>query len=138
MSSVTRDGRDWKYLGRCLRAARDGRPRSEIATAADVSEPTIKRYERGLINGEEVPDKLQRLANFYRWSPDSLDRILDEGPPARPQYVPPPLPPAAAEWFADAVKTNPSMTDAQKEELLGWITGRPGGPRKPRPAPPIG
>lgn len=138
MCHVTVDRRDWKYLGRCLRAARDGRPRSEIAAAAEVSEPTIKRYERGEVNGHEIPDKLQRLANYYRWSPDSLDRILDEGPPARPQYVPPPIPQAAVERLADAVKTAPELSDAEKEAVLGWITGRPGGTYARRPAHPNG
>lgn len=117
---TTADTRDWRYLGDCLRAARNGRPRHEVAALSGVSEPVIKRYERGEVTSSDPPDKLWQLANFYRWTPDSISRVL-KGPPELPTLMPPALPPHVQRLLIGEIEADEKLSDEEKCRFVAWL-----------------
>lgn len=114
-------GGDWHYLGRCLRASRNGRPRSLIHAESGVSEEMIKRYEAGDVNASAPPDKLWQLVNYYRWSPDSIDRVLG-GPPATPTIMPPPMPAAVRDRLLATLRDDATLDEEQRAMISTWLT----------------
>lgn len=104
---------DWRHLGDCLRAARDGRPLAQIAKASGVAARTIQQYEEGKARRRPT-DKMWRLMNFYRWTPDSARRVLGGGYPA----TIPPFTQAQAARFEQGVLDSPDLTDREKLEFL--------------------
>lgn len=78
---------NYEHLSSRLRAARGGRSRREIADATGVAENTITRYESGS-KFRGVPTKMRKLADFYRWSVDSIDACLRGEEPTVIPHVP--------------------------------------------------
>jgi transcriptional regulator with XRE-family HTH domain len=104
----------WAYLGQCLRAERGGRSREKIEELSGVSATMIQRYERGKVH-TDPPDKLWQLARFYRWTPDSISRVLAG---ELPKYLPPPdISEAARERIAKAIAEHPTLPEDEKREL---------------------
>lgn len=112
-------GRDWVHLGHCLRQERGGRSRREIEEKSGVSATQIQVYELGKVH-RDPPDKLWQLAKFYRWTPDSIPRVLAGG---LPTYLPDPKPipllaPETRERIAVAVMGDPFLDRESKRDLL--------------------
>lgn len=71
---------NWDNLSRWLVRARGGRTQAEVAEAAGVSIRAVQKYESG--RDFDRPGRvLRKLADHYRWTPDSIDRALDGGEP---------------------------------------------------------
>ncbi len=98
-------GPDWRNLGNCLAAARNGRSVPEIAAASGVSIMSIYAYESGRPYAKP-PAKMWRLVNFYRWTPDSLDVVLAGG---QPRLLPAATRAQAAAMMA-AVRADPRLS----------------------------
>lgn len=75
----------------------------------------IQRYERGKVHAEP-PDKLWQLARFYRWTPDSIGRVLQG---ELPKYLPPPeISEVARERIAKAIAEHPTLPEDEKRDLF--------------------
>lgn len=108
---------DWLHLADCLRASRNGRSVAAIAEATGISHATIEAYETGRTY-RRPPDKMWRLVNYYRWTPDSLRNVLAGG---YPTVLPPlpPMPPLGKHYrTAVAMVNNSGLPRAEKRLLL--------------------
>lgn len=107
---------DWRHLGNCLTAARNGRSVPEIAAAAGVSVMSIYAYESGRAYAKP-PAKMWRLVNYYRWTPDSLDAVLAGG---LPRVLPAATHEQAAVMMA-RVRADASLSHAAQDALCKVI-----------------
>lgn len=112
----------WRHLGNCLRYERKGRSRAEVAEATKISVGTIEDYENGRVY-RRPPDKMWRLANFYRWTPDSLHKVLrGENPTylagAGHKSSPPPPHDGIEEWIRDLIRNQQNLTTQEKTRKL--------------------
>jgi len=113
---------DWGHLGECLREARAGESREHIAKLAGVSRAQIQRYEEGRVHSV-IPDKLYKLAKYYRWAPGSVRKVLAGG---EPEYLPdlpsaPPLTPAMRADVQRMAEQHPTWTEQQKLDFVRWL-----------------
>lgn len=72
----------WKRVARAVRQGREqlGLTQAELASKAGVSEPTIRVLETARRTGYQRAT-LREIASALGWTPDSIDRILDDKPP---------------------------------------------------------
>lgn len=115
---------DWQHLGDCLRAERDARPRSEVARDSGISHATIEAYESGRVYNRP-PDKLWRLINYYRWTPDSLRKVLEGGlpthlPKSGKEATPAKKAPPVETWIRDLIRncTCTTLSSRDKTKIL--------------------
>lgn len=86
----------------------------------------IQKYEGGKVHPEGPPDKLWQLARYYRWTPDSLSRVLEHRELPRYLPEPPPLPALQGELrdkVTKAIEESPHLTDQEKRDLSSYLTG---------------
>ncbi len=119
--------RDWRHLGRTLRAARGGRSRAEVERESGVSATQIKRYEAGVVTPPEIPDKMWMLAAYYGWTPDSVEKVLAGGEPmqiAGTSFAPPiigPPDPEILDKLITLVGQADGFTGVEKRIVLRWL-----------------
>jgi transcriptional regulator with XRE-family HTH domain len=116
------DPEAWERLGRYLRAERKGRSRADVERLSSVSATMIQRYEDGKVH-TRPPDKLWALIAFYRWTPDSLESVLNGG---LPEYMPapPPIPPGdpiRRGKLAEAIREHAGFTPEERRDLMRWL-----------------
>lgn len=88
-------------LGNALRAERAARSIDEISRAADLAPNTISGWENA--KHSKVSPKLYKLAAHYRWTADSVRKVLSG---ERPDYIPP------------VAVLAPELSEAQIEDVL--------------------
>lgn len=122
---VTYPSEGWTHLGDCLRAERNGRPVVRIAHEAGISHTTIESYESGRKRYARPPDKMWRLVGFYRWTPDSLRRVLLGGLPDRlpADPAPPFVSPALYAELLAAISSHDGLSRNEKRRLLAGLHG---------------
>lgn len=116
----------YQRLGQLLAAERGGRSRAAVSAACGVGARTIQEYEDGKAF-RKPPQKLWDLLRFYRWTPDSLGRVLAGG---LPEYIPetPPttITPAEYAQLVEMVNSHPTLPRNSKRRLLkaarGWVS----------------
>lgn len=107
----------WRRLGDLLAAERGGRSRATVSKASGVGARTIQEYENGK-PFRRPPQKLWDLLRYYRWTPDSLRRVLDGG---LPTYLPDPVPALGPRAYAEvvqAIQESKDLTARRKRILL--------------------
>jgi len=117
---VKSDAGRWTHLGHCLRAERGGRSRQTIEELSGVSATMIQLYEGGKVH-REPPDKMWQLARFYRWTPDSIPRVLAGELPSYLPDEPKPLAKltrANRERIALVIAEDPVLGEDEKRGLL--------------------
>lgn len=96
----------WGHFGRRLVASRGRRSVAAVAAASGISAKSIGNFE----NAREQPKKptgtMYALAEFYGWTPDSLDRVLLE---------------RGYETTADPIDQMVAEVDADEVKVLGEV-----------------
>lgn len=118
---------NWTNLARWLMRARGGRSRPDIAAATGISVGTIEKYEMGkAVRGGR---KLRQLCEFYGWTSDSLDTVLDGGTPTQaPLFgVAPAItyPPELKEHLAQMLEADTKLPPTARKHAAGIVRSLP-------------